>query len=79
MLNMEAVLNFDLTLRGSIINNFEARYTTIILIIFGTKIFGNVTTFISEKMLIYTCVELPVGETRLRKMTVDDGSVTFFP
>ena len=63
-LNIEALPDFELTVRGSIINNFEASYTTIILTIFGrTKMFENVRIFISEKMLIYKCVEMPVGGT----------------
>mgnify|MGYP001799753316 CR=1 FL=1 len=60
-LNVEALFDFKLTVRGSIINNFEAKYTTIILTIFrGTKMFENVRIFIWEKMLIYTCLEIPV-------------------
>ena len=43
MLNVEALFDFELTVRCSIINNFEARYTTIILTIFGrTKMFEKV-------------------------------------
>ena len=61
---METLLNFKLIKSGSIINNFEARDITIILIIFRkTKILENMRIFIPENMLIYTCVEMPVGFT----------------
>ena len=52
-LNMEALLNFELKERGSIINNFEARNIAIILTIFRkTKMLENMRLFITEKVLI---------------------------
>ena len=61
-LNMAALLDFELIERSSIINNFEARNITIILTIFRkTKMLENMRIFIPEKVLIYTCVEMPVG------------------
>ena len=59
---MEAFLDFELIERSSIINNFVARNITIILAIFiKTKMLENMKIFIPEKVLIYTCVEMPVG------------------
>ena len=61
-LNMEALLDFELIEKSSIINNFEARNITIILTIFRiTKMLENMRIFIPEKVLIYTCVEMPVA------------------
>ena len=53
---MEALLDFELIERNSIINNFEARNITVILTIFRkTKMLENMRIFIPEKVLIYTC------------------------
>ena len=60
-LNMKALLDFELIEKGSIFNNFQARNITIILKIFRkTKILEYIIIFIPEKVLIYTCVEMPV-------------------
>ena len=65
-LNMEALLDFELIERSSIINNFEARNITIIVTIFRkTKMLENMRIFVPEKVLIYTCVEMPVGFTNV--------------
>ena len=65
-LNMEALLDFELIERSCIINKFEARNITIIVTIFGkTKMLENMRIFIPEKVLIYTCVEMPVGFTNV--------------
>ena len=65
LLNMEALLDFELIERRSIINNFEARNITIIVTIFRkTKMLENMRIFVPEKVLIYTCVEMPVGFTK---------------
>ena len=67
---MEALLDTELIERGSIINNFEARDITIILTIFRkTKKLKNMRIFIPEKVLIYTCVEMPVGFTKVASTT----------
>ena len=61
-LNMEALLDFELIERSSIINNFEARNITIILTIFRkTKMLEKMRIFIPEKvaLLIY------IGETNM--------------
>ena len=71
-LNMEALLDFELTERSSIINNFEARNITIILTIFRkTKMLKNLRIFIPGKVLIYTCVEMSdsVGFTNVASTT----------
>ena len=63
---MEALLDFELIERSSIINNFEARNITIIVTIFRkTKMLENMRIFVPEKVLIYTCVEMPVGFTNV--------------
>ena len=62
---MEALLDFELIQRSSIINNFEARNITIIVTIFRkTKMLENMRIFVPEKVVIYTCVEMPVGFTK---------------
>ena len=69
-LNMEALFDFELIDRSSIINNFEARNITIIVTIFRkTKMLENMRIFIPEKVLIYTCVEMPVGFTNVASTT----------
>ena len=69
-LNMEALLHFELIERSSIINIFEARNITIILTIFRkTKMLENMRIFIPEKVLVYTCVEMPVGFTNVASTT----------
>ena len=68
-LNMEALLDFELIERSSIINNFEARNITIIVTIFRkTKMLENMRIFVPEKV-IYTCVEMPVGFTNVTSTT----------
>ena len=67
---MEAFLDFELIERSSIINNIVARNITIILAIFiKTKMLENMKIFIPEKVLIYTCVEMPVGFTKVASTT----------
>ena len=61
LLNMEALLDFELIEKGTIFNIFQARNITIILTMFRqTKMLENMIIFIPEKVLIYTCVEMPV-------------------
>ena len=56
-LNMEALLDFELIERSSIINNFEARNITVFLRIFRkTTILENMSIFIPERVLNFTCV-----------------------
>ena len=63
---MEALLDFELVERSSIINNFEARNITIIVTILRkTKMLENMRIFVPEKVFIYTCVEMPVGFTNV--------------
>ena len=69
-LNMEALLDFELIESSSIINNFEARNTTIILEIFRkTKMLENMRIFIPEKVLIYARVEMAVGYDNVASTT----------
>ena len=69
-LNMEALFDFELIETSSIINKFEARNITIIVTIFRkTKMLENMRIFIPEKVLIYTCVEMPVGFTNVASTT----------
>ena len=69
-LNMEALFDFELIERGSIINNFEARNITITLTIFRkTKMLEDMKIFIPEKGLIYTHVEMRVGFTNVASTT----------
>ena len=69
-LNMEALLDFELIEGSSIINYFEARNITIIETIFRkTKMLENMRIFVPEKVLIYTCVEMPVGFTNVASIT----------
>lgn len=77
-LNMEALLDFELIVRGirSIIDNFEARDITIILTMFRkTKMFENMRIFIPEQVLIYTCVEMPVGFTNVTSTTARTSKI----
>ena len=68
--NMEALLDFELIESSSIINNFEARNTTIILEIFRkTKMLENMIISIPEKVLIYARVEMAVGYTNVASTT----------
>ena len=77
-LNMEALLHFELIERSSIINNFEARNITIILTIFRkTKMLENMTIFIPEKVLVYTCVEMPVGFTNVASTTARISKIVY--
>ena len=67
---MEDLFDFELIERSSIINNFEARNITIIVTIFRkTKMLENMRIFIPEKVLISTCVEMPVGFTNVASTT----------
>ena len=78
-LNMEALLDFELIERSSIINNFEARNITIIVIIFRkTKMLENMRIFVPEKVLIYTCVEMPVGFTNVASTTARTSKFATF-
>ena len=66
---METLLDFKLSVRGSTIN-FEARYITVILTIFGrTKMFENMRIFILENVFIYTYVEMAVGFANVASTT----------
>ena len=74
-LNMEALLDFELIERSSIINNFEARNITIIVTIFRkTKVLENMRIFVPEKVLIYTCVEMPKQTLLYFHVTGTSGS-----
>ena len=64
--NMEALLDFELIERSCICNNFEARNITIIR---KTKMLENMRIFIPGKVLIYRCVEIPVGFTNIASTT----------
>ena len=76
-LNIEALLAFELIQRRSIINNFESRNITILLTIFRrTKMLENMSIFIPEKVLIYTCVEMAVGFTNVASTTARTSRYT---
>ena len=78
-LNMEALLDFELIERSSIINNFEARNIIIILTVFRkTKMLVNMRSFIPEKVLIYTCVEMPVGFTNVASTTARTSKLNLY-
>ena len=73
---MEALLDFKLLERDTIINNFEARDITIILTIFGkTKMLENMRILIPKKVLSYTCVKMPVGFTNVASTTTCTSKV----
>ena len=56
-LNMEALLDFELIERSSIINSFEARNITIIVTIFRkTKMLENMRIFVPGKVLMHVHV-----------------------